>query len=305
MNLTFDKPRVAVIGLGLIGGSIAIGLRSLGCVVQGFDEDKKSLEAGLANGVIDGAATSIASLVASFKENDSLEKTNLLIIAVPVLAMEMVFKEISPVFNSKKIVITDVGSVKAEVVRALESTAGEMPTNFVLGHPIAGSERHGVHASNGALFQHHQVILTPGQNTQADCIAYVRAMWEQLGASVTEMDVAHHDDILAQTSHLPHLLAYALIDTLSKQGDSLEIFDYAAGGLRDFSRIAASDPVMWRDIFESNRKPLLNVLDRYLDELTELRGLIEAGESGLVFVLLERAKKARDHFSILLEKRSK
>lgn len=310
MNTTFNKPKVAIIGLGLIGGSIALGLRSLGCEVHGYDADNKSLEAGLANGVIDEAADSISSLVASLNKgnalaNSELENSDLLIVAVPVLAMESVFKDISILFNAPNVVITDVGSVKAEGVKALESLVGDVPTNFILGHPIAGSEKHGVSASNAALFQHHQVILTPVKNTSIDCITYVKNMWQALGARVTEMGVSHHDHILAQTSHLPHLLAYALIDTLSQQGDSLEVFDYAAGGLRDFSRIAASDPTMWRDIFESNQGPLLDILDRYLDELTKLRGLIESGQSEEVFVLLERAKKARDHFSVLLEKRSK
>jgi len=314
-------PRVGVIGLGLIGGSLALGLRSLGCVVHGFDTDKKSLEIGLEKGVIDEAAPSIASLVEGFLienalienpliENPLIEKKRpdqmgMLIIAVPVLAMESVFKEISPLFNTDNIVITDVGSVKAESVRALEAVAGKTPKNFVLGHPIAGSEKHGVAASNAALFQQHQIILTPDINTRLDCIGFVSSMWHQLGANVTEMAVPHHDQILAQTSHLPHLLAYALIDTLSKQGDSLEVFDYAAGGLRDFSRIAASDPTMWRDIFESNQGPLLKVLDRYLDELTELRGLIAAGQSAEIYRVLARSKKARDHFSLILETRSK
>ena len=181
-----------------------------------------------------------------------------------------------------------------------ENVAGKLPDNFVPGHPIAGSEKHGVAASDPQLFRNHKVILTPVDNTDCLAVDKVSRLWQQMGANVSKLSILHHDQILAQTSHLPHLLAYGLIDTLSQQGDSLEIFDYAAGGLRDFSRIAASDPTMWRDIFHSNKQPLLAVLDRYLDKLAELKLLIEADKTDDLFTLLERAKFARDHFGQLL-----
>jgi prephenate dehydrogenase len=292
--MTFDRPNVAVIGLGLIGGSVARGLRSLGCRVQAFDENKSSLKFGLENNVIDVACPSIDVVI---------KNVELIIIAVPVLAMSKVFTEISSVFNDENMVITDVGSVKAAGERALIEVFGSVPRNFILGHPIAGSEKHGVMASSPDLFRHHQIILAPNNDSSQDSLAYVTRMWQQLGGDVTQMSAAHHDLILAQTSHLPHLLAFALIDTLSKQGDSLEVFDYAAGGLRDFSRIAASDPRMWGDIFESNREPLINILDQYLEQLLALKGRIEDGKIDEVFEVLERAKHARDHFSQVLEQR--
>ena len=293
--MIFDQPRVAIVGLGLIGGSIAQGLRSLGCYIQAFDQNESSLKFGLESKVIDVACPSIELVI---------KDVDIIIVAVPVLAMRDVFSKISPVFNNESIVITDVGSVKAASEKALIDVFGSVPQNFVLGHPIAGSEKHGVAASNAGLFQHHQVILAPNDTTSEVCTQYVKSMWQSLGADVTEMSVEHHDNILAQTSHLPHLLAFALIDTLSQQGDSLEVFDFAAGGLGDFSRIAASDPRMWGDIFESNSGPLIEILDQYLVQLKNLRGQIEAGEVGEVFQVLERSKQARDHFSTLLEQRS-
>jgi 3-phosphoshikimate 1-carboxyvinyltransferase len=229
-------------------------------------------------------------------------EVELIVVAVPVMAMTEVFSSIAGCFDSD-VIVMDVGSVKGPVVQALENVHGSVPTNFVPAHPIAGSEKHGVSAANADLFKAHKVILTPGDETAEAALAGVTDLWESLGADVTIMQAEHHDLILAQTSHLPHLLAYALIDTLSSQGDSLEIFDYAAGGLRDFSRIASSDPQMWRDIFQSNRKPLLEILDRYMSELGELRDLIATDEIDKVFECLVRAKAARDHFSKILADR--
>jgi 3-phosphoshikimate 1-carboxyvinyltransferase len=183
--------------------------------------------------------------------------------------------------------------VKQPILDAFIEVYGSVPGNFVPGHPIAGSEKHGGTAANPDLFRPHRVLLTPLDDTNENAIELVSELWTSLGAEVSRLTVAHHDSILAQTSHLPHLLAYALIDTLSAQGDSLEIFDYAAGGLRDFSRIAASDPTMWRDIFMSNREPLLAILDQYSHELAELRQVIDSGDSTELFERLRRSKTAR------------
>ncbi len=284
--------RVAIIGLGLIGGSIGLGLRRQKIEVVAFDQQDQSLSAGLELGVIDRAADSVA---------DALKGVDLVIIAVPVLAIADVLEDIKATGYSA--LMTDVGSVKQPVIEEFISVFGEVPTCFVPGHPIAGSEKHGVTAAYETLFHQHRVLLTPLANTETDAIEAVRNLWMNLGADVSLMSVEHHDSVLAQTSHLPHLLAYGLIDTLSGQGDSLEIFEYAAGGLRDFSRIAASDPTMWRDIFMSNRGPLLAILDQYSRDLLELRSVIEAGDGEELFERLSRSKTARDHFSDLLEQR--
>jgi len=287
--------RAAVIGLGLIGGSVAAALRQQGCYVSSYDIDVSNTASGLDLGIIDNAAETVS---------DAAEGAELIVVAVPILSMMEVFSAIEESFDQPHIAITDVGSVKGEVLNSLKQVAGKIPNNFVPGHPIAGSEMNGIAAADADLFRQHQVILTPLENTFEDSTSRVVQMWQSFGADVSSMQVDHHDIVLAQTSHLPHLLAYALIDTLSSQGDSLEIFDYAAGGLRDFSRIASSDPTMWRDILTSNSGPLLTILDRYMAELAEVREIIEQDRTGDLFDLLERAKQARDHFSRILEKRS-
>lgn len=282
---------VAIIGLGLIGGSVALGLRGRGVTVTAYDENAASLEQGLELGVIDSAAASIAEAVAN---------ADIVILAVPVLAMESVLREIPADTNT---ILTDVGSVKEPIFAAFKTVYGEIPEYYVPGHPIAGSEQHGVAAARADLFKNHRVLLTPTENTAATALQSIQSLWQDLGAEVVTMDAAHHDMVLGQTSHLPHLLAFSLIDTLSSQGNSLEIFDYAAGGLRDFSRIAASDPTMWADIFLSNQGALLQILDEFSEDLDALKQTIEAGDREDLLARLSRSKAARDHFSEVLRKR--
>lgn len=284
---------VAIIGLGLIGGSIASALKQQGSYVTAFDITPQNLDDGVRQGVIDEAADSVESACGN---------ASLVILAVPVLQMPALFKQLVKLDDIQSKVITDVGSVKGQMLESL-LVDGPLLANFVPGHPIAGSEKHGVLNSDPTLFAQHKVILTPHAETDTVAINAVASMWRSLGAEVSEMSPTKHDLILAQTSHLPHLLAYALIDSLSDRGDSLEIFDYAAGGLRDFSRIAASDPTMWRDIFSSNKEALIDVLDRYVAELAELRRMIETDNQKSVYGVLDRAKSARDHFSQVLKDR--
>ncbi len=280
-------PRVAIVGLGLVGGSIAAGLRQrrLAGDVVAFDTDGNSLKSGLEGGIITHRAASVG---------EAARGADLIVLAVPVLAVKQILQDIPGTA-----LITDVGSVKAPVVKACREVYGSVPAGLVPAHPIAGSERNGVGAADPDLFEDHKVILTPVPETAAESIDRVRELWLGLGATVAEMSVQHHDEVLAETSHLPHLLAYALVDTLSSQGDSLEIFQYAAGGFRDFTRIAASDPVMWRDIFKANGPAILRILDRYLGELGELRSFVAAGDGEALEVVFQRAKHARDHFSTL------
>ena len=286
---------VAIIGLGLIGGSIASALKQQGSYVTAFDITPQNLDDGVRQGVIDEAADSVESACGN---------ASLVILAVPVLQMPALFKQLVKLDDIQSKVITDVGSVKGQMLESL-LVDGPLLANFVPGHPIAGSEKHGVLNSDPTLFAQHKVILTPHAETDTVAINAVASMWRSLGAEVSEMSPTKHDLILAQTSHLPHLLAYALIDSLSDRGDSLEIFDYAAGGLRDFSRIAASDPTTWRDIFSSNKEALIDVLDRYVAELAELRRMIETDDQKSVYGVLDRAKSARDHFSQVLKDREK
>jgi 3-phosphoshikimate 1-carboxyvinyltransferase len=278
--------QVSVIGLGLIGGSIAAGIKQQGLAssVSAWDANAASLALGHDLGVIDSIAADI---------HEATAQADLIILAVPVQSMEQVLRDI----DLKDQVITDVGSVKGIAVEAARRVFGKLPENFIPGHPIAGSEKHGVVAADPNLFRQHKVILTPEEASNPAAIARVEKLWRGLGADVVRMSVSHHDDVLAQTSHLPHLLAYALVDTLSAGGDSLEVFEYAAGGFRDFSRIAASDPTMWSDIFQANKEPLVQALDQYLLKLETLKQLIESGEADQIKDLLSRAKVARDHFS--------
>ncbi len=282
--------RLAVIGLGLIGGSVAAGSREkrIAEKVIGWDSHPETIDKGMALGVIDEGASSI---------KDATENSDLVVVAVPVLSMADVFREMSG-----RQLITDVGSVKHYVMEAARESFAGLPDTFVPGHPIAGSEKHGVTAAAPDLFLNHRVILTPAEETSASAIRRVTGLWEALGARVTTMTPQQHDVVLAQTSHLPHLLAYALVDTLSAGGSNLEVFEYAAGGFRDFSRIAASDPTMWRDIFRANPGPVVDILDSYMDELSELRRLIKAGDGQALQEVFRRANAARRHFSALDEK---
>ena len=277
--------RVAVIGLGLIGGSFASGLkqRKLAKHVSAFDLDAQGLEFGLRAGIIDSAAGSVA---------DACANAELVMLAVPVLSVQTILPDVPT-----GALITDVGSVKVPIIAASEAVYGEMLETLVPGHPIAGSEQHGVAAADPNLFEKHRVILTPVAVTDPVATDRVRQLWQDLGSTVIEMSVEHHDSVLAQTSHLPHLLAYALVDSLSLQGDSMEVFQYAAGGFRDFSRIAASDPGMWRDIFKANGPSVLAVLDRFLDELDDLRRMIADGDVEALQQVFQRAKEARDCYS--------
>jgi prephenate dehydrogenase len=278
--------QVSVIGLGLIGGSIAAGIKQQGLAssVCAWDANAASLALGHDLGVIDTIAEDI---------HTATVKADLIILAVPVQSVEQVLRDI----ELKDQVITDVGSVKSVTVEAARRVFGELPKNFIPGHPIAGSEKQGVVSADPNLFRQHKVILTPEEASNPAAVAKVEKLWQGLGADVVRMSVPHHDDVLAQTSHLPHLLAYALVDTLSSGGDSLEVFEYAAGGFRDFSRIAASDPTMWSDVFQANKGPLVHVLDQYLLKLEMLKQLIESGDVNEVKDLLIRSKVARDHFS--------
>ncbi|MFP6806427.1 MAG: prephenate dehydrogenase/arogenate dehydrogenase family protein [Pseudomonadales bacterium] len=277
---------VSIVGLGLVGGSIAAGIKQRGLADQiaAFDSNKNSLSIGLEQGLIDKGCDSIVS---------AIDDADLIILAVPVLSIGATLSEL----KNTAAIITDVGSVKSPVVKAAKEVFGKMPGNFIPGHPIAGSEKHGVTAANPDLFERHKVILTPSANSDKSATDSVRKLWEALGAKVIEMTPDHHDLVFAQTSHLPHLLAYALVDMLSAQGESFEIFEYAAGGFRDFSRIAASEPVMWRDIFDANGEKVLPILDKYMDELSQIRTLIAEGKMKELEALFKRAKIARDHFS--------
>ena len=184
-----------------------------------------------------------------------------ILLALPVLAAASILKQLAQEPRICNSIITDVGSVKSTFLKAAQQAFGKLPAGLVPGHPIAGSERSGVTAANAELFQQHKVILTPHAGTDPQALALVTQLWQCIGADVEHMTVEQHDLVLAATSHLPHLLAFGLVDSLARRDENLDIFRYAAGGFRDFTRIAASDPQMWHDIFLSNRDAVLQQLD--------------------------------------------
>ena len=282
--------RLCVVGVGLIGGSLARALRAAGACneIIGCGRDAQQLQKAVALGVIDRAETDIARAV---------QGADVVVVAVPVGAMPQVLQAMAPQLSPSTIV-TDVGSSKGDVVRAAQSAFGSLPPTFVPGHPIAGTERSGVEASFAELFRNRKVILTPASTTHAWAVSRVTWMWEQAGAHVSEMDPQHHDEILAASSHLPHVLAYALVHTLSGMKDSDEIFKYAAGGFRDFTRIASSDPQMWHDICLANRDALLTMLRRYSGELQQIAAALQHGDGDYLKTVFAQAKQARDAYTL-------
>ncbi|AYF85979.1 MULTISPECIES: bifunctional prephenate dehydrogenase/3-phosphoshikimate 1-carboxyvinyltransferase [unclassified Pseudomonas] len=288
--------RLVVIGLGLIGGSFSKGLRekNLFTEVVGVDKDHESCRIAVETGVVDRCESDLAV---------ACRGADVIQLAVPILAMEKLLAELAQL-DLGSAILTDVGSAKGNVVRAARRVFGGMPARFVPGHPIAGSEKSGVEAANASLFRRHKVILTPVENTDPLALKCIDQLWRALGADVEHMEVEHHDEVLAATSHLPHLLAFGLVDSLAKRSENLEIFRYAAGGFRDFTRIAGSDPVMWHDIFLANRDAVLRILDAFRDDLDALRGAVDAGDGHELLGVFTRARFAREHFSKILARRA-
>ncbi|MEA3412591.1 MAG: prephenate dehydrogenase/arogenate dehydrogenase family protein [Pseudomonadota bacterium] len=282
--------RLCIVGVGLMGGSLALALRRERHVgeIVGTSRSETNLARAVELGVIDRYELDIAKAVAG---------ADMVVLAVPLGAMETVCRGLRGSLSPQSI-LTDVGSAKAWVVEAVDRALGGVPENFVPGHPIAGTEKSSVDAAFADLYYRHRVILTPLENTSVRALGEVRDMWERTGAIVEETTVAHHDEVLAATSHLPHVLAFTLVDGLARLGDHEDVFRYAAGGFRDFTRIASSDPVMWRDICLGNRKALTRMIGYFRDELDRVDAAIEAGDGEALMDILTRAKTARDNFRI-------
>ncbi len=278
--------RLCIIGVGLIGGSLSLALKQAGQVgeVVGYARSADTRQQALELGVIDVAAVCLA---------DAVRDADGVFIAVPMGAMAAVLAEIAP-HIAEHAVITDGGSVKAHVVTAAQAALGDKYVQFIPGHPIAGTEKSGPEAAFSTLYQQQHVILTPSADSNESALTTVRAMWEAVGGVVTEMDAAQHDAVLAATSHLPHVLAFNLVDVLAQHDDCQNVLRYAAGGFRDFSRIASSDPVMWRDICLSNRAAMLALLAEYRTGLDKISAAIEVDDADYLLSVFESAKLARD-----------
>jgi 3-phosphoshikimate 1-carboxyvinyltransferase len=292
-TVLFEK--VAFIGLGLIGSSLARVLRAKGLVrrIVASTRSQSTLDQALTLGVIDAG---FASPV------DAVIDADLIVLAMPVGATEAVLRAIKDSIKPDAI-ITDVGSTKGNVLQAAINVFGSnLPSGFVPAHPIAGAEKSGVMAGKVDLFRHHKVIVTPLESTSEVALNKITQMWKAAGADVLSMTVADHDEILAHTSHLPHLLAFNLVEQLASRSDNLDIFRFAAGGFRDFTRIAASDPQMWHDIFLANKKAILAAIDGFSSQLQQLKTLIENDDSTPLIGTLTRAQAARTHFTHMIEK---
>jgi prephenate dehydrogenase len=280
--------RLAIIGVGLIGGSLARALRAAHEVgeVVGCGRGAANLEKAVALGIVDRY---------SHEVGEAVQGADMVFLAVPLGAMRGVFDAMRG-HLADDAVVTDGGSAKATVVADAVAAFGDLPPWFVPGHPIAGTEQSGVEASFAELFDNRRVILTPAPGTDPAATARVDRMWQRAGAEVCYMTVEHHDRVLAATSHLPHMLAFGLVDALARMEEHDEIFRYAAGGFRDFTRIASSNPRMWRDICIANGDALSDMMDAFAGEMRDLADSIRQADGDHLLEIFERAKAARDAF---------
>ncbi len=283
-NSSFNK--VTIIGVGLIGGSFAKGLKEQGLAqtVFGFGQHEANLKKAVALGVVDAYSTDIKIAV---------ENSDLIMLSVPLGVMTSVLEQIKP-YLKPNVIITDAGSAKSSVIQAVKTVFGVLPEHFVPGHPIAGKEKSGVEAADSTLFVKHRVILTPDESTHSGSVERVAYLWRTLGAKVEMMSASKHDDVFAATSHLPHLLAFALVDLLNEHKELGNVFPYTAGGFKDFTRIASSDATMWRDIALTNSDAIVKWLNAYQKNLADLTKLVEQQDGEQLHTLFLEAKAARD-----------
>lgn len=280
--------RVAVIGVGLIGGSFALALKSKGACgsVVGVGRDAHNLRVALERGIVD-AVEEDASV--------AVRGADLVLVATPVAQFPSVFARIAPGLSPSAIVM-DAGSTKQDVVAAARSAFGDRIALFVPAHPIAGGEHSGAAAARADLFAGKRVVLAPLPENATASVDAVQAAWETCGARTFRMTAAGHDTVFAAVSHLPHLLAFALVGEIAERSNGAELFGYAGGGFRDFTRIASSHPEMWRDICVANREALVAELDRYIARLTSLRAPLAAGDGAALEKVFQEARDARNRW---------
>ena len=279
-------PRLAIMGVGLIGGSLALALKEAGCVgeVVGCGRGKPNLEKALERGIID-----------RYERDPRLAAVgaDLIFLATPVQTLAQVVAEIAPVLKPGTI-LTDGGSVKAEVVRQIQPLV-PAGVDFVPGHPIAGTEKSGAEAAFADLYRGKRCILTPTATTSAAALQRVTEMWQAVGSEVVCMSVDKHDRVLAAISHLPHMVAYSLVNAVGSYDHYEEnILEYSAGGFRDFTRIASSDPMMWRDIALTNQDALIEMMEQFETFFAELKADVRSGQADKLFEFFMTSKQMRD-----------
>ena len=281
--------KLIVVGVGLIGGSFALALRNTGAVrtVVGIGRSHANLESAQARGITDRTYTMAQSWHGELRDAD------LVLLAAPVGQMPELFAAIAPHLGAATIV-TDAGSTKQDVIAAARATLGAAFPRFVPGHPIAGTEHSGASAAFASLYRGKNVILTPAAQTSPEAVAQVGAAWLQCGGVVSQLDAARHDALFAAVSHLPHALAFALVGELARRPDADEFFRHAAGGFRDFTRLASSHPEMWRDICIANRSALRIELASYRAALERIDRMLAAGDAGALERTFADARDARN-----------
>ncbi len=277
--------KIVIFGVGLIGGSFARALRHAGVVTTlvGVGRSPEVMARALELGIIDQVATSLA---------DAMHGADLVLIAAPVAQTGRILESLHPYLEDGT-VVTDAGSTKSDVVAAARAALGERVGQFVPGHPIAGRETNGPDAAIIDLYCGKKTVLTPLPENAAADVARVAAAWKACGAVIHQLTPQEHDTVFASVSHLPHLLAYALVDDIARKPHSALLFQYAASGFRDFTRIAGSSPEMWRDISLANQGALLGELDSYLAQLTGLRAMLAAGDGAAIETVYANAQRAR------------
>jgi prephenate dehydrogenase len=280
--------KLVIVGVGLIGGSFALALKAAGAAgrVVGVGRSEANLARALDLKIIDAVGA---------LDRATFGDAGLVLLAMPVGQMRRVMRAMAPLLGAKT-VVTDAGSTKQDVVDLARRELKKSLARFVPGHPIAGTEKSGAGAAFPQLYRGRKVVLTPLAGTDAGALALVRSAWEACGAGVFELKPREHDAVLASVSHLPHVLAYALVDQVARHRDAKRLFSYAAGGFRDFTRIASSHPEMWRDICLANRKALLAEIGRYEGELGRVRRMLERGDGKALETLFAGARDARDRW---------
>jgi prephenate dehydrogenase len=285
--------KITIFGVGLIGGSFALALKQAGAVQQvaGVGRSAASLARARELGIIDVMSTSVA---------DAVGDADLVLLAAPVAQTEAILASIKP-HLSPGTVVTDAGSTKTDVVSAARKALGEKVAQFVPGHPIAGRESNGPEAAIPDLYVGKKVVLAPLPENSPDHVARVANAWQQCGAIIHQLTAQEHDRVFAAVSHLPHLLAFALVDDIAKKPHADLLFQYAASGFRDFTRIAGSSPEMWRDISLANREALLQELDAYMAQLVQVRSMLAASNGSALEAVYANAQQARQDWMRAIE----
>lgn len=284
---TLPIAKLVLVGAGLIGGSFALALRQAGMVgrIVGVGRSAASMEEAVRLGIVDEIA----------RDFSCASDATLVMLAMPVGQTRSVLRALAPHLGSGT-VVTDAGSTKCDVVGAARAELGAALPRFVPGHPVAGTEHSGPKAAFPELYRGRRVVLTPLEQTDAAAVELVRQAWGACGAKIFELTPERHDQVLATVSHLPHLLAFALVDQVATQSHAEQLFSFAAGGFRDFTRIASSHPEMWRDICLANRDALLAELDTYEGHLASLRAALVAGDGAGIEKVFSRAREARNRW---------